>query len=105
MAWVVLVLSGFAESIWAIALGKSNGFTQIGPTIIFVIACLASMIGLSHAVKTLPVGTAYAVWVGIGAAGAVAYSMLTGAESASPVKIALIMGLIGCVIGLKLVSD
>ena len=55
------------ESVWAVALGKSEGFTHIGPTIVFVVALVLSMLGLSFAVKTLPTGTAYAVWVGIGA--------------------------------------
>ncbi len=105
MSWLVLVFSGLMESVWAIALGASNGFTRLGPTIVFVLGLLASMVGLGYATKTLPIGTAYAVWVGIGAAGTVIYSMATGAESASFAKIALIAGLVGCVVGLKLVSE
>ena len=73
--------------------------------IVFVLGLLASMVGLGYATKTLPIGTAYAVWVGIGAAGTVIYSMATGAESASFAKIALIAGLVGCAVGLKLVSE
>lgn len=92
------------ESVWAIALGKSEGFTHPGPTIVFIVALVLSMLGLSLAVKTLPTGTAYAVWVGIGAALTVAYGMVTGSEPASFARILLIAGLVGCVIGLKLVD-
>ena len=105
MSWVVLILSGLMESVWAIALGASNGFTKLGPTIVFIAGLLLSIAGLGYATKTLPIGTAYAIWVGIGAAGTVIYSMVTGAESASFAKIALIVGLVGCVVGLKLVSE
>ena len=88
----------------AIALGKSEGFTHLGPTIVFVVALVLSMLGLSFAVKTLPTGTAYAVWVGIGAALTVIYGMVTGSEPANLARILLIAGLVGCVIGLKLVD-
>lgn len=105
MDWIVLVSSGVMEAVWAIALGRSRGFSQPLPTLVFVVALVASMLGLAHATKTLPVGTAYAVWTGIGAALTVLYGMLTGTESASPVRIALICGLVGCVVGLKLVGS
>ncbi len=67
-------------------------------------ALVLPMLGLSFAVKTLPTGTAYAVWVGIGAALTVIYGMVTGSEPASLARILLIVGLVGCIIGLKLVS-
>ena len=102
--WLVLIASGVMESVWAIALGKSEGFTHAGPTVVFVVALVLSMLGLSFAVKTLPTGTAYAVWVGIGAALTVIYGMVTGSEPASLARILLIVGLVGCIIGLKLVS-
>lgn len=105
MAWIVLVASGMMEAVWATALGKSDGFTHPIPTIVFFIALVASMLGLGWATKTLPIGTAYAVWVGIGASLTVIYAMATGAESASLAKIALIVMLVGCVVGLKLVSE
>ena len=63
MSWVVLILSGLMESVWAIALGASNGFTKLGPTIVFIAGLLLSMAGLGYATKTLPIGTAYAIWV------------------------------------------
>ncbi|AIY18043.1 DMT family transporter [Pimelobacter simplex] len=102
MAWLVLVVSGVLEAVWATALGRSEGFSRFVPSAVFVVAIIASMGGLAYAMRTLPVGTAYAVWVGIGAALTVAYAMASGDESVSVVKIALIVGLIGCVVGLKL---
>lgn len=103
MAWFVLVVSGAMEAVWATALDKSDGLSRLGPSVVFALGCALSMGGLAYAMKTLPVGTAYAVWVGIGAVLTVAYAMMTGAESVSIVKICLLLGIIGCVIGLKLV--
>ena len=105
MAWIVLVASGVLEAVWATALGRAEGFTKLVPSIVFFVAMALSMLGLAYAVKTLPTGTAYAVWVGIGASLTVAYGMFTGAEPVSVVKVLLIAGLIACVIGLKLVHD
>jgi quaternary ammonium compound-resistance protein SugE len=102
MAWLVLVVSGVLEAVWAVALGKTEGFTRLTPSIVFLVAISASMGGLAYAMRTLPIGTAYAVWVGIGAALTVAYGMATGDEAVSLVKVLLILGLIGCVVGLKL---
>lgn len=104
MAWFVLVVSGVLEAIWATALGKSDSFTKLAPTIVFFVALCASMAGLAYAMRTLPTGTAYAVWVGIGAALTVVYGMATGAEAASFARIALLFGIIACVIGLKLLK-
>lgn len=103
MAWAVLVVSGVLEAVWATALGRSAGFTRLAPSIVFGIAIVLSMAGLAYAMRELPVGTAYAVWVGIGASITVAYAMATGTEPVSLAKILLILGLIGCVVGLKLV--
>ena len=83
-------------------MGRSEGFSKAGPTAVFVVALVASMAGLAWAMRTLPVGTSYAIWVGIGAALTVGYAMATGAETISVLKIVLILGLIGCVVGLKL---
>ncbi|WP_114559339.1 DMT family transporter [Desertihabitans aurantiacus] len=101
MAWIVLVLSGVLEAVWATALGRSEGFTRLWPTVVFFAALALSMGGLAFAMRTLPVGTSYAVWVGIGAVLTVTYAMVTGAESFSVVKALLLMGIVGCVIGLK----
>jgi quaternary ammonium compound-resistance protein SugE len=100
--WLVLVLSGILESVWATALGRSEGFTRLAPTIVFVVALVASMAGLAFAMRGLPIGTAYAVWVGIGAALTAGYAMWSGQEPVSVVRVLLLAGIVGCVVGLKL---
>jgi quaternary ammonium compound-resistance protein SugE len=105
MSWIVLILSGVLEAVWATALGKSEGFSKLVPSVVFGVGLVLSMGGLAWALRDLPVGTAYAVWVGIGAAITVTYAMITGDEPASLVKIVLILGIVACVVGLKLVSD
>jgi len=102
MAWLVLVVSGMFEAVWAVALGKSDGFSRPVPSAVFGAALVVSMAGLAYAMKDIPIGTAYAVWVGIGASLTVAFGMATGTDDVSWVKIVLIVGLIGCVVGLKL---
>ena len=102
MAWLVLILSGVLEAVWAVALGKSEGFSRLVPSVVFLVGLVLSMGGLAYALRTLPVGTGYAVWVGVGASLTVLFGMVTGDESVSVVKVALLVGLIGCVIGLKL---
>ena len=67
MYWLVLILSGVLEAVWATALGRSEGFSRLLPTVVFGVALAASMAGLAYAMRGLPIGTAYAVWVGIGA--------------------------------------
>jgi quaternary ammonium compound-resistance protein SugE len=104
MSWVVLILSGVLEAVWAAALSASRGFTKKIPTAVFVIALVASMAGLSFAMLELPTGTAYAVWVGIGATLTVVWSMATRKERASTARILLVLLLVACVIGLKAVS-
>jgi quaternary ammonium compound-resistance protein SugE len=104
MAWVVLVVSGILESVWATALGKSEGFTKLWPTIIFGVALALSMAGLAFAMHDISTGTAYAVWVGIGVALTVGYAMIFGGESSSIIKVLLLIGLVGCIVGLKLVD-
>ncbi len=102
MSWLVLTASGLLEAVWATALSRSQGFTRLTPTLVFAVSVILSMAGLAMAMRSIPVGTAYAVWVGIGAATTVGYAMATGAEPSSLVRIALIAGLIACVVGLKL---
>ena len=103
MSWIILILSGVLEAVWATALGKSAGFTRLWPTVVFVVGLLASMGGLAYAMREISTGTAYAVWVGIGAALTVLYAMVFGGDGFSVVKLLLILGLVGCVVGLKLV--
>lgn len=102
MAWIVLIVSGVLEAVWATALSKTEGFSRLWPSVVFFVALALSMGGLAYALKTLPVGTAYAIWVGIGAALTVIYAMATGAEAFSMIKVFLILGIVGCVVGLKL---
>ena len=104
MSWFLLIVSGVLEAVWATALGKSEGFTKLWPTVIFGGALAMSMAGLAWAMREIPIGTAYAVWVGIGAALTVTWAMISGDASVSWVKIALLLGLIGCIVGLKLVD-
>ncbi len=104
MAWLILVVSGVLEAIWATALGRSEGFSKLGPSVVFGVAVVLSMIGLAYAMRTLPVGTSYAVWVGIGASLTVAYAMFTGSETTSVIKVLLLLGIVGCVVGLKLIT-
>jgi quaternary ammonium compound-resistance protein SugE len=102
MSWIVLVVSGVLEAVWATALGKSEGFTRLVPSVVFVIALVLSMGGLAVAMRTLPVGTAYAVWVGIGAVLTATYAVVTGSEPASLVKVLCLLAIVGGVVGLKL---
>lgn len=101
MSWLVLVISGVLEAVWATALGKPDGFSRLVPSITSFVALIMSMAGLGFAMRTLPVGTAYAVWVGIGAVLTVSFAMITGTESISIMKVLLLTGIVGCVVGLK----
>jgi quaternary ammonium compound-resistance protein SugE len=102
MAWLVLLLSGAMEAVWAAALEESEGFSKLGPTALFLVALAISMAGLSYAMRSIPLGTAYAIWVGIGAVLTVCYAMATGAEPVSIAKILLLGGIVACVVGLRL---
>ncbi|MFC7934522.1 DMT family transporter [Streptomyces cinereoruber] len=104
MAWIVLIASGVLEAVWATALGATKGFRRPGPTVVFAVALTLSMAGLAYAMQSLPVGTAYAVWVGIGAVLTVLIAAARRQDKLTPVRAALLAGLIGCVIGLKVVS-
>ncbi|WP_110041551.1 DMT family transporter [Nocardia neocaledoniensis] len=103
MAWIVLVVSGVLEAVWATALGKTEGFTRLTPSLVFAVALLASMAGLAYAMRSLPVGTSYAVWVGIGAVLTVVYAMATGAEPVTLMKVLFLVMIVGGVVGLKAV--
>ncbi len=104
MGWPILVLAGIFESVWAIALGESHSFRRRIPTLIFAVALPVSIVGLAVAMNSLPTGTAYAVWVGIGASVTVLWGISTGKESASAPRVLLLALLVGSVIGLKVVS-
>lgn len=104
LAWIILIASGLLEAVWATSLEASKGFKKLVPTLVFVASLGASMVGLSFAMHTIPVGTAYAVWVGIGAVLTAAWAMLSGAERPTLLRVLLLIGLIACVVGLKVVS-
>ena len=105
MAWFVLIVSGLFEAVWATALSNSQGFTKLTPSVVFLAAVIISMGGLAWSMKVIPVGTGYAVWVGIGAVTTAVWAMASGAESASLLKVLFLVGIIGCVAGLHLVSS
>jgi quaternary ammonium compound-resistance protein SugE len=102
MAWIVLIASGLLESVWAVALSRSAGFTRPIPSLIFGAALVLSMIGLGYALRTIPVGTAYAVWVGIGAAGTALTGMLFLGESTNLLRALSLLLVLAGVVGLKL---
>ncbi|MEO5316175.1 multidrug efflux SMR transporter [Pseudarthrobacter sp. CC12] len=104
MAWLVLILSGVLEAVWATALGASNGFRRKRPAFIFVTSMALSMVGLAFAMTELPTGTSYAVWVGIGAVLTAALAVVRKQEQLSVGRAALLTALVGCVVGLKVVS-
>jgi quaternary ammonium compound-resistance protein SugE len=101
LSWIVLAVSGVLEAVWATALGKSDGLSRPVPTLFFGFGVALSMAGLACAMKELPVGTAYAVWVGIGAVVTVGYAMAFGGETVSAAKTLLLAGIVVCVVGLK----
>lgn len=87
MAWIMLFVAGLFEIVWASAMKYSMGFTRPGPTVVMVVAMGISFYLLTIAMRTLPLGTAYAVWTGIGAAGAFVVGILFLGESASPMRL------------------
>lgn len=104
MDWVILLASGVLEAVWATALGRSNGLRRPLPTTIFVVTAILSLAGLGIVLNTLSTGTAYAVWTATGASLTVVWAMLTGAEPASIKKALLLVGIVTCVVGLKVVA-
>lgn len=102
MAWIVLVISGVLETVWAVALSRSAGLSRLAPSLVFGVALVASMAGLAYALRTLPVGTGYAVWVGIGAIGTAAYGMAMLGEAASVGRVLCLVLIVAGVVGLKL---
>jgi quaternary ammonium compound-resistance protein SugE len=102
VAWIVLVVAGLLEAGWAVGLSYTDGFTRLWPTAATAAAIIASLGLLGLALRTLPVGTAYAVWVGIGAAGAVAFGILARGEPAGAARLACLALLLVAVAGLRL---
>ena len=102
MAWFVLVGSGVLEAVWATALGRSEGFTRLVPSVVFAAALAASMAGLAWALRDLLTGTAYAVWVGVGATLTAAWAMAQGEEPFTVARVLCLLAVVGGIVGLKL---
>jgi quaternary ammonium compound-resistance protein SugE len=105
MPWIVLLASAGLEAVWATALGASDSFTVLVPSIVFVVALVASMTSLAYAATQIPISTAYAVWAGIGAALTVTWAMATGEEVVTVARVLLLAGIVGSVVGLKLLKS
>lgn len=101
MSWIILVIAGLLEVVWAIGLKYTHGFSRLTPSVITITAMVVSMVLLAHAMKTLPAGTAYAVWTGIGAVGAAVMGIVLLGESASLARIASLCLIIAGILGLK----
>jgi quaternary ammonium compound-resistance protein SugE len=104
MAWVLLFIAGLFEVGWAIGLKYTEGFTRLWPTVWTVTAMITSIVLLGIALRTLPVGTGYAVWVGIGAVGTAILGIILFGESREPLRIACLALIVAGVIGLRLVT-
>ena len=104
MAWLILLVAGLLEVVWALGLKASEGFTRLWPTVGTLVAMVASMGLLGVAVRTLPVGTAYAVWTGIGAVGTVLGGLIFFGDSSSPARLACVGLILAGIIGLKLLT-
>lgn len=101
MAWLLLVLSGVLETVWAAALAQSRGLSRAVPTAVFGVALVLSMAGLAYALRSIPVGTGYAVWVGIGAVGTAIYGMVALDEPATTARLLCLVAIVAGVMGLK----
>jgi quaternary ammonium compound-resistance protein SugE len=104
MAWIMLAVAGLLEIGWAIGLKYTDGFTRPGPTVATVAAMVASMVLLGLAIRTLPVGTAYAVWTGIGTVGTVLLGIWLFGEPADALRLLFIAMIVAGIVGLKMVT-
>lgn len=104
MAWLYLLVAGLLEVVWAMAMKYSNGFTRLWPSVILVTAMAGSVYLLAQAVKTMPIGTAYAIWTGIGAVGAVVFGIVLLGEPRSLARLAFVALILIGIIGLHWTS-
>jgi quaternary ammonium compound-resistance protein SugE len=104
MAWIYLFIAGIFEVVWAMGLKYTEGFTKLYPTLITIVGMIISFYFLSMAIKTLPIGTAYAIWTGIGAAGAVIMGIILFGEPKSLLKFFFVALILAGIIGLKVTS-
>lgn len=105
MAWVVLILSGVLEAGWALSLKASEGFSRLWPSVSFLVLATLSFVGLAYALRTLPVGTAYAVWTGIGASITAIVGMAVLGETVSVLKLVSLVLIVAGIIGLNLAES
>lgn len=105
MSWFILFLAGLLEIVWAVGLKYTEGFTKLTPSLITLGAMGASFYLLGLALRTLPLGTAYAVWVGIGAVGVAIAGIILFKEAATPLKLVSLVLVVGGIAGLKLASN
>jgi quaternary ammonium compound-resistance protein SugE len=101
MAWAVLIFSGILETVWAAALSASAGFSRLKPSALFAVALVLSMGGLAYAMRGIPIGTGYAVWVGIGAIGTAVYGMTALGDPVTAGRIVCLVLIVAGVVGLK----
>lgn len=104
MAWVYLIVAGMFETVWAVGMKYSEGFTKLYPSLLVAVAMFLSVWLLGLAMRSLPLGTAYAVWTGIGTLGAVIYGIFFFGESADVLRLIFVAMILGGLIGLKAVS-
>lgn len=104
MAWVVLCVAGLLEIAWAVGLKYTEGFTRLGPSVATAVAMIASMALLGIALRTLPLGTAYAIWTGIGSVGTAVLGIVLFREPATALRLACIALIVAGIVGLKITS-
>lgn len=104
MAWIYLIIAGLFETVWAVALKYTDGFSRLWPSVTVAVAMAISLYFLSLALRTLPLGSAYAVWTGIGAVGAAILGMILFGESTAPLRIASIGLIVVGIAGLRLTT-
>lgn len=104
MAWLILIVAGLFEVVWASLLPRTEGFSRLWPTVAFAVALIISMVLLGIAVRTLPIGTAYAVWVGVGAVGTVLVGVIVRNESTNPANLAALACLIASIAAVKVTA-
>lgn len=104
MAWVYLIIAGLFETVWAVGMKYSEGFTKLYPSLLVAVAMFLSVWLLGLAMRSLPLGTAYAVWTGVGTLGAVIYGIFFFGESADVLRLVFVVMILGGLIGLKAVS-
>ena len=104
MHWIYLIAAGLLEIVWAVGLKFTQGWTRLGPSLGTALAMAASFFLLARAIQAIPMGTAYAIWTGIGAAGTAALGMLFFGESATPIRLFSLLLIVAGIIGLRISS-